>query len=400
MKADMGKTLYGALLATVAGGVILVATQNTAHAAGWFGKDEEPQEFQMRRPAGNPPASMGRGAPAGDEQVMRTPAANPTMEEQAGYQSQAGTGTGAVMQPSYSAPSAPAAQKRGGMFSWLYKDEPAAELPAGPRKVPVGNRNPAAAPAPASYQESVPVAGVDMAPLEPQEPMMLPQEPMMTGQVPVEEGYPDLASVPPRPERLDAAAKKDDMMADLIAAREATQAQNADMAAFSPEEAFFAPQAQAAPVPMATADASATGDVVVGERDISAEFAALVSGGQPASANAAPVGAVSSWEPAPLVPVDGSQDEWVDVRQDPMMQASAPVPQVSVASQDVVAVSAIPVEPEWHGAGAITLTPPSGIRQVRTLPESRYAARRQAIYMQRYARHMAAYRNNDDTSSN
>jgi hypothetical protein len=108
--------------------------------------------------------------------------------------------------------------------------------------------------------------------------------------------------------------------------------------------------------------------------------------------------AMQNWEPVPMVqpqvamgqPIQ--QDEWVSLQQDPATQMAAPVDEVVVSgSPQVASVSAVPVMPAGNvaamGGAGIQLVPPSSYgTSMRTLPESRYAARRQAVYMQRYAR--------------
>ena len=108
-----------------------------------------------------------------------------------------------------------------------------------------------------------------------------------------------------------------------------------------------------------------------------------------ASANDAPI------QLHPPVPMDAApvypapqasqaSSGWVDMSQAQNAGQSQPMQEVAVGMvPSTASVSPIPVVSE--GTGGIDLNPPSGSSaNARTLPESRYAARRQAVYMQQY----------------
>ena len=277
--------------------------------------------------------------------------------------------------------------------------------------------------------------------------------------------YPELADVPPMPERLaEASADVDARRAELESARADAQVQRSalnDQAAF--EQEFYgetvAPyweEGAQAPAPVASVEATPIvgDDWVAAEAEVEAEtqadmsgeyaatdaapmmdaneqaameaeFSALVAApaqpaepaweapqepvavAQPSDQFAAPEGQWDDgWEPAPMVapqtqvtasapavapsvaaPVN--EGEWVDLSAG--AQTAVPVEQVDVVSVgEPMAVSAAP-EAGWEGsadAGFELAPPPPVNASVRTLPESRYAARHQSIDMERYNRRM------------
>ena len=430
MNAHMKHTLRNVMMATVASGLLLSACSTS---------DAEKQQPKMdtsslRAPANNPQFANGEvAAPDG----LRAPEGNPQnlAQDSAQVMPQLPQEDAmAAAQPMEEVqPAAEPKKESGGLFSWAWKKQPKAEPQVNTmeRRVPVLNQDPSAEFAPAgmaNYEAAAPVGDVDMsADMALQQPQLAPQSDIVVAdevimmddtftpveqvaQAPVaEEGdYPSLASVPLRPERLDAVNEKDARMADLQAARDesAMQGQNLNTQMASDMEGSLMPQ---------TADNGA-----MTQSEMDAEFAALVAADKAAAAGhgqpvvvmeevpavivdngmdayeqaPAPITMVDSQPLAPQLqpqtqPVEAPQaNEWVSLQQDPAAQMAVPVEQVDVAnSPEVVAVSAIPVMPEGEVAGGIQLTPPSAFgNTVRTLPESRYAARRQAVYMQRYSR--------------
>lgn len=464
----MKTTLRNLMVATVASSLLLTACSS--------GREDDQQAKitgPLHAPRNNPQlGNDGRMLPPAQD--MRAPESNPGNAVGASYDmAPADDRDMTAMAPTTAAP---AQKQEKGMFSWLYREEQPVVNTA-PRQVPKYNQNPAAEFAEtgmASYEAAAaPVADVDMAamdqPLEPvaamsQDEWAAPHQEIIVAEelavmdepftatpqaapAAAQGDYPSLASVPPRPERVDVIAEKDARMADMEAARTASQEQVASLEA------------------QVEADGGWTvpdGEPVAAQSDIDAEFAALVGAETPAveegygkvmtgdqyaqelaaaqqpaadapemvvveqaqpwelpagspaeeqapapvemANTAAPVTEAQSWEPVPAQvavaePVMQPQTEvaavqegqWISLQQDPAAQMAVPVEEVSVSgTPEVASVSAIPVVPVEDASG-IQLTPPSTYgRAVRTLPESRYAARRQAVYMQRYARQVQA----------
>lgn len=438
----MKKTFRNVLVASVATGLLLTACGSSS--------GEERQQPKMntsnlRAPMNNPTFDAGAAAQQQEPQMavmdVSTPAGQADKYARADIDAQA--------QPAQQ-------QQQGGLFDWMWKDKQQQQQPqvnTMERRVPVQNQNPSADFAAAgmgSYEAAAPVGVVDMAAdmdmqADMNAPQMAPQsdivvaeevimmddtftpveemaQPQMQAQAEVQGDYPSLASVPPRPERVDAINQADARMADLEAARAESYAQNDSLNAQMGADAEGSMLASAEPQPMAPAANSAA--------DVDAEFAALIgadagalpTSGQPvivveeqpavvvsqegnmyqepapiemASANvpAQPLNAPAedtNWQPAPLAPQTQpvQEGEWVSLQQDPQAQMAVPVEQVDVVgTPQVAAVSAVPFVAQDNAVGGIQLTPPSAFgNSVRTLPESRYAARRQAVYMQRYGR--------------
>lgn len=278
-------------------------------------------------------------------------------------------------------------------------------------------------------------------------PMAEPQNSVAEGE------YPSLASVPLRPERVEVIAEKDARMADMEAARAESMAQSQHLETQMAADGGWTPPAEE-PVVGAQSDIDAEFAALVGAEApaVDAGYGKVMTGDQyaqelaaaqaaparfeaeaqevvvieqsqpwempagapvesqapaPVEIASAPAPVMQSWEavpvqveqPAEFAPmvepqtdvVAVQEGEWVSLQQDPAAQMAVPVEGVEVAvTPEVASVSAIPVVPVDDASG-IQLTPPSTYgRAVRTLPESRYAARRQAVYMQRYARQVQA----------
>lgn len=438
-KTMLAKPFHAVLATTIAGGLLLGATN--VHAFDWFRKDDEERQERinrenLRRPVANPDTAVGEQYTGGS--AIRRPANNPG---------------GAIGDPTYVTPEtvpeaqprqpapAPAAKKDDGFFSFLYREEES-PVDLSQRRVPKGNANPSAdlsAGAGAAYETAMPVSEVEMSPLSEE------QGGMETGGM-EEEAYPELADVPPVPERLENNSNTTARFDELISAREASQSQRETMEAQvamdaeghmesgaeeswdsdmkSLETEFGMTQSQ----PQTTAPAAQ--EPVTQEPDmdaLQAEFAALVSSPEPVTAAqpqqgmfiaveqpdgsmgkkmdaapmeqaemasyAAPVQPVASWEPEPLIEPQAApvmQEEWVDLREG--VQEPVAVDQVNVVNlAEPVSVSPVPVQ----DAGQVMLAPPPGVAAgVRTLPESRYSARRQAVQMERYARRAEIMRYN------
>lgn len=434
----MKKTFRNVLVASVATGLLLTACGSSSDA-----ERQQPKvnTSNLRAPMNNPTFDAGAAAQQGQPQMAVMDVSTP-----AGQADQyARADMGAQAQP---APQ----QEKGGMFDWMWKEkQQQPQVSTMERRVPVQNQNPSADFAAAglgSYEAAAPVAEVEMAgdmnmqaapQMAPQGDIIVAEEVIMMDDTftPVEEmaqpqmqaqgDYPSLASVPPRPERIDAINQADARMADLEAARAESYAQNQSLNAQMGADAEGSMLASAEPQMAAPANAPVA---VAGQSDLDAEFAALIgadagalpTSGQPvvvveeqpavvvsqdsdmyqepapiqmANANvpAQPLNAPmedTNWQPAPLAPQTQpvQEGEWVSLQQDPQAQMAVPVEQVEVVgTPQVAAVSAVPVVPQDNAVGGIQLTPPSAFgNSVRTLPESRYAARRQAVYMQRYGR--------------
>lgn len=419
MHIQTKNTLRTMLVISVASGLMLSAC----------GFNKESRQQQPKMDTGNLHAP--RNNPSFDGNVMtmpqdgmRAPAGNPNaapqdemMQADARMQAQ---------QPMQAAPQ----QKKGGMFDWAWARKPEQpQVNTMERRVPKLNQDPAVGAdsmAMASYEAAAPVGNVEMsgnAGLSPQSDIVVADEVIMMDdtftpvmpQKQVAGAYPNLGDVPPRPERIDAINQADARMADLEQARAETYAQTQSM------EAQYAADAEGSLLPQAQPQ---TDVAIAPQNDIDAEFAALVSadGGagsvpvvieeQPAvvvsggtgmydqapapiaMANSAPQGD-SGWQPAPLTPQTQpvQENQWVSLEQPSAeAQMAVPVEQVDVSSPQVAAVSPVPVMGGNNAVGGIELTPPSSFGpSVRTLPESRYAARREAVYMQRYSRMRGGY---------
>lgn len=459
MTMSRKQSLRTVLAASVASGLLL------SGCALW---DKEPEQAkmdtsQLRAPSNNPQFSDNGNVMTLPENA-RAPSGNADMAMGLPVEDLAEPQM-AQAEPA-PAPAPMAKKEEKSWFSWAWANDEEA-VPA-ERRVPKLNAEATGemqlAGNMASYEQAAPVSEVNMsadAGLEPYGDIVVADEVIMMddtftpveqpqmADMPLDNGYPNLASVPLRPERLDAMNEKDARMADLQNARLESSYQNQELQAQMQSDAgetmmagdmVAMAQAEAAPAAapssideefaalVAADPMTAEPEVVV----IQEEETVVVSHGmddgmgmyeqEPAPivmANTQPqpwdAPAVdSNWAPAPMAPQAEAQpvqpvmeqplapmqqpiqeNEWVSLQQDPAMQMEAPVPQVDVASSpDVMAVSAVPVvpvgnEPYYTGnaGGAIALTPPSAMgRSVRTLPESRYAARRQAVYMQRYTR--------------
>lgn len=450
MKVHMKKTLRNVMAATVASGLLLTACGNSD-----ANRQQPKMDTSNLRPPVNNPQAGGEGAMA-VPQGMRAPEANP--QGVSAPKAQA-----APVAPAASYAEAPAAQpqqKSGGMFDWMWKEkQPESPVNTMERRVPALNQG-AVAQADTglgAYQAAAPVAEVETfesyAQLSPQGNIVVADEVIMMDDTftPIEQvapapaaaGYPNLGSVPLRPERVDAINEKDARMADLSDARAQSVAQgqalNAQIEADS-EGSLMPWQDTAvaqAPVEQGDMDAefaalvAADGhgeQVVILEENVrsvavdQAPAPVAVASAQPWDMPLNAPAADSGWQPAPLEPQAQShltpqaqpyvtpqaqqfaapqeqalapqvaaapqENEWVSLQQDPVAQMAVPVEQVDIAhSPEIAAVSSIPVVPQGEMAGDIQLTPPSAFgNSVRTLPDSRYASRRQAVYMQRYSR--------------
>lgn len=468
MTFQINKTLRSVLVATVASSLTL-----SACSGGSDDRQQPKMTGELHAPAANPQLNA-EGKTAHQMAAMRTPEGNGTGA--VGSQYHAATPHQDDMMATAPTQMAPAQKEKAGMFSWLKRDEPQ-QVNTMQRRVPALNRDPDVqmqASATASYEAAAPVPEVSMASTMPvaEDDWMAPQNdiivaeevvvmdesftPMEMGDAKMDETgtYPSLASVPARPQRVDAIESRDVSMAEMEAARAESMEQSASMNAQIVSD-------------MEGNDMGMQGDA---QSDIDAEFAALVASEDsvamgegygevmsadsyaarmngdgaevviieeqtpavivsqevmqpweaPGEMNQAPAPIqmantqrrpVQSWEPAPMVePQTASvepqmmqpqtevvvqEDQWVSLQQDPAAQMAVPVEGVTVVgAPQVASVSAVPVMPADSGAsvnGGIQLTPPSTYgRATRTLPESRYAARRQAVYMQRYARQVQA----------
>lgn len=475
----------------------------------------------LHAPVNNPALQNGQVM---QREGMRTPEGN------------AGMGTGSSYavkssETSSAAPSPAAEKKESGWFDWAYKDQqgpggqkaspatPAAASSApAQRKVPALNHEGMtsdAIMAPSTYQAAaaqhvdsnavasadvevvpatVPTAPVSAAPVMAEsQPVAVshdfaPVEPTEMAAVSTPKSYPSLSSVPPRPERLDAAEKgRDQKFAELeqeynATTRQdaalnaqvahdtaqdagATQAQPTSMAqdgyagiqsygeevhvaegqpkAEAPQvvaesagmQTFAANGEQVAPAqeyawqssaarhaapsaekpagmtppasassyePAPAAMQASPAELPVVEAPVVAyhEEIPVVREEAPAAVVEAPTStvtttAVANAEPAPMTPqaqvVPVQENEWVEVtpQQTAAEQAAAPVANEQVAV--VPQADNVVMAPE---AAAIALTPPSTLGTIRQLPDSRYNARRQAVYAQQYARRAAVDRAN------
>lgn len=438
VKVHMKKTFRNVLVATVATSLLLTACGSSETER----QQPKVNTGNLRAPMNNPTFDAGAAAQQQEPQMAVMDVSTPGGQADKYARAE----MGAQAQPA-------AQEQQGGLFDWMWKDKPQQQQQVNTmeRRVPVQNQNPSADFADAgmgSYEAAAPIAEVDMAAdmdmqADMNAPQMAPQSDIVVAEevimmddtfTPVEETaqpqmqaqaegeYPSLASVPPRPERVDAINEADARMADLEAARAESYAQNDSLNAQMGADAEGSMLASAEPQPVAPAANSAA--------DVDAEFAALIgadAGALPASGEPvvvmeeqpavvvsqesemyqepAPIEMASTnmpaqamnapaedtnWEPAPLAPQTQpvQEGEWVSLQQDPQAQMAVPVEQVEVVgTPQVAAVSAVPVVPQDDSVGGIQLTPPSAFgNTVRTLPESRYAARRQAVYMQRYSR--------------
>ena len=355
-------------------------------------------EGNMRRPVGNVSTGAGAEYAGSEEGDSRRPANNPG--------GAIGAPTVDVSTPEHATPApmssnspSPSAKRNSkGFFSFLYRDDAQhadAAAPTMERRVPQGNQNPDAAPVmadgAASFEAAVPVAGVEESQL-----------------AEMNADYPDLANVPQAPQGVDPSVRKDALTADLSNARNESQNQqvalNAQVAADGPFDGV-APAPQTAPVAFDGAPAAAA-QAPASDADLQAEFASIVaapagapatpqvaSGEQPVIMGSPPrpldtqiAMADTNAAPAPQIAPQTGGEEWVDVGGELTNQA-VPVDGVAVSpAAEPIGVSPIPVAPTWNGNSMATAT--GGIR---TLPESRYAGRRQALATQRYARHTGSY---------
>ncbi|MCH2546465.1 MAG: hypothetical protein MK052_02490 [Alphaproteobacteria bacterium] len=562
MTITMNKTLRNILVATAASSLLVAACSGN--------KDDRQQTKitgELRAPKSNPDLD-GMGRPLPDESMLKTPEANPNTRVGSQYK-----GVPAEQQPKVmaTAPSqmSPAQKEEKGMFSWLYADkaQPEAAMPK-QRRVPKLNDGPNTSVetqtvVSASYAAAAPVAAMEMGAdvpafemeenyvlpgmeanvamhdqsqeewervkseieqgrtewSEPQSEVIIAEEMVVMDEhfTPVEmedtEAYPSLASVPSRPERVDAVGNsRNARMADMQQARMDSQQQNmqlnaqmaSDMGGEMPVESgglyteneidaeFAALIANEIPAendyqepqysadysadysmdsygqvlpsdvqPMPAYEAVGGEEVVIMESNRPQQMASLpqnptMQQTQQAAPYVAPnqqalrrTPTAPSWnanpapqqeqivlqeppmEPVilrqppmedpmmmqqqePVMPTPASlasqqpknlamhqpqhstitpqnevivEGEWVSLYEDPAQQMAAPIDEVQVVpTPQVASVSAVPVMPEQNAAG-VQLTPPSTYnRATRTLPESRYATRRQAVYMQRYAR--------------
>lgn len=402
MTIHMKRTFRTMLVVTVAGGLLV---SGCAMNSGNASKQQQPKvdTSRLQPPPGNP--QVAGNTMMKPQAGARAPQANP-------QSAPAAPARGAPQDDAY-AQHTTAQQKKSGMFDWAWarkQEEPPVNTME--RRVPMLNQQSGADTdmGMASYEAAVPVGAVDMRAdmgLSPQHGIVVADEVIMMDDsftpVRVEQPqgtYPSLASVPPRPERVDAIRAERGRMNDLEQARAQTYAQSRDL------EAQIAADAPGSLRPQTTA-----------QNDIDAEFAALVaadrSAGQPmviiedepaivVSGNAgmydqapAPITMAhapaqdSGWQPAPLQPQTQPvrENEWVSLHQDPATQMAVPVEQVQVGAPRVAAVPSNAYVPD-NMVGGIQLTPPSAFADAgtRALPESRYAARREAVYMQRYSR--------------
>lgn len=474
MTIRMKNTLHGMMVATVAGSILLTGcgpSRDEIHQPRMGGELVAPK---------NNPKFAGEAQDMPEMADMRVPEGNVSADVGAEYEV-------AEMQEPYPQPQQPEPEN---FFTSLLGGRKEAAVDTSQRRVPVLNKEGGEQPSPmetASYEAAAPVEqvievqdmemGANAAPVQaaPQSEIIVAEEvaaldepfaPRENATLP--KTYPSLATVPPRPERIEAVQEKDARMADLADARSGSAAQQQALEAqvAQEKEGSLLPQQQSAndwqqPVQVAQPESQPAQ-----QQDIEAEFAALVAAEQPkaqapqeAPAAAQPPAAEAAqaqpwdvpaeaayqapapiemahgqpqvtvsqaepvqvapqaeapqpviqsqdaqqqamptqWQAAPQVApqntVPVQEDQWVSLQQDPAAQMAAPVEGVTVdGAPEVVAVSPIPVVPEGGAAaGGIELTPPSAYgRAVRTLPESRYAARRQAVYMQRYARQVQA----------
>lgn len=479
MTIRMKNTLHGMMVATVAGSILLTGcgpSREEVYEPRMSGELAAPKNNPKF--AGSDQASDDQAAP--EMADMRAPEGNMSADVGAEYEV-------AEMKEPYPQPQQ---QESGNFFTSLFggKNEPAVDTTQ--RRVPALNKDGGDQASPmetASYEAAAPVEqvievqdaemGAGAMPA-PQSEIIVAEEvaaldepfaPRENATLP--KTYPSLATVPARPERIEAVREKEGRMADLADARSgsAAQQQALETQVAQEKEGSLLPQQSAdewqQPVQVAQPEAQPAH-----QQDVEAEFAALVAAEQPKiealqeepaaaqtpvaeaaqaqpwdvpaeatyqapapveMAPAQPQVTVSQAEPVQIMPqaqavatqqpvviqpqaeqqqamptqwqaapqvvpqnaVPVQEDQWVSLQQDPAAQMAAPVDGVTVGgAPEVVAVSPIPVVPEGGAAaGGIELTPPSAYgRAVRTLPDSRYAARRQAVYMQRYARQVQA----------
>lgn len=319
------------------------------------------------------------------------------------------------------AQSAPAQKEESGFFDWIWKDKPKAntapDVTNAERKVPVLNYEGAessdAILAPATY-DAVATNHVDVN--DASAVGFVPAEPASVAPTSNGNNYPSLSSVPGRPQRLDAVQERDQKLADLQNEFNTTVSQRNELNQQVTHDNSPASGASAAPTSLSQdgyAGIQGYGDEVqitphnTAPKPVQQVAAPVAVTNVPVSqipaayapntgAQHAPAATYQSEKPvvmgAPAAPLSAptnhavtpqtevvavQENEWVDLRQDPAQQA-IPVEGVEVASAP--AVSSVP--------GAITLTPPSSFTNgsaIRSLPDSRYAARRQSLYKQQYS---------------
>jgi hypothetical protein len=441
MTMGIKKTVRSMLAITVASSLMLsagaVAAQN------------------LRAPSQNPNAANSGGAQA--MPAMRAPEANPNANVKVGAQ---------YHSPSQQNQPQPAPQvqqqEEGGFFSWLWRSSPSQpqqQVNTMQRRVPTLNQNPDAQVG-GNYQVAVPVPEVTMTAPMAQPVQQVPDSIIVADEVMVmdepfrpmpleqagERTYPSLASVPPRPERLDALNEADARMADLQAARDQSMQQaNSLDAQMAQDGGAILPQAvpqQPEPMPIpqtamqqpAPMTAPATPAPLPQEGygdDLEAEFAAIISGAdsgaagvyndpqpvtvveettppvvvsgdtqtwdqapapvQMAGVGQSGVGQSGEWQPTPLVEPQTAmtpqapvvqQDEWVSLQQDPSAQMAVPVEQVSVGNTPMVA-----------SVSAIPVVPEGTMAGgIRLTPPSRYGQMVRTLPESRYAaRRQALY---------
>lgn len=436
MQILMKQTIRNALVATVACGLMVSA------CASKDAKMQQPRADMsgLRAPAKNPGMKAAAAAEMKADELVQV------VEPQAAVES---ANEEEVELVSSHAAYQPVPEQKKSWFDWGSSSEPAvAPQPQGERKVPVLNAEPvegvmAAAPADVVTEEVI-MAQQPVA-VNPSSNVIVAEEVAMFQDVytpsaapeaqPVNPQYPNLASVPLRPERLDAVQEADAKMvqlqqeqhqnmqqaaaleqqvaadagesllpakpvvdpefASIVGANQNNaglqhgkevviieQAQPVDYAAQAPvsyeavenvqaEVPVAAPQAVTAPVVASVAPVVPAQPVIVEEEVVTQAPLAqdVVAPQAPVVASAAPVAAPQA-------------EEWVSLQADPAQQMAQPIEQVDVMQTPDVAYVSDAVAPQ-----AIALTPPSiSVREQRVLPDSRYAARRQAVYAQRYNR--------------
>lgn len=419
--------LRAMMVATVACGLALTACSSSNEGRQHSTIDRS----SLRAPAYNPLLVDGQVA---ENPNTRTPEGNAGLGTGSSYQlkqdpvEQEIAAYHAEMDRQYAAaPSAKAEQE----FQWPWEDAPAPSLAQAPRKVPTMNQQGMASDAmlaPTTY-EAIETGEVVVSDAESFVPV---EGPFATPAA--SDDYPSLGSVPARPDRLQAVNEKADKFAELdaeykntTAAAQQLDAQIAYDASGTPmplapqpqlvqPEVAFAPSAEVtvaatAPAPVTEKDSlaglmrssgiyspriSAQGGGAVGAPVASyepvepAQPVAEVASIAPYEAQPVAEPVIMGAPPAPLVApqtavtpvvtgevVAVQENEWVDLTQG--SQGAVPVEGVAVAVVPVV--DSVPISPEavalsaaaaYNGGYAIDT-------RNRVLPESRYAARREAV---------------------
>lgn len=390
-----------------------------------------------------PQADTVAGLPANDpavQQAMKAFGTPPPMgDDNAGFVPPPAGGQAGYAPPPPPAPPPgmmppPPAEKSGGMFSWFQKEPEQPQRPrvdTSQRRAPMLNQQAMQQQeAPQGFGLAAPVEDVQAMPVDRMDAQYRPEQPEQPAAI--AGNYPRLSDVPPMPGRLEGLQGADHKADDLTAAREQSTEQRSEVETQiqADQQGNMPDMQKKEPV-----NSPLQKPQVMEGNDLNAEFNALIAAPvteNPASslsqavpstpsqpqpsefmpaelpvvAKTAPQPVQTAPSPQPLMPkmaalpqipvVEESpatapvQEEWVELTSVPAPHASMPVPQVSVGNApQPMEVAPAPMQTEWNAGPQIALTPPPRIeKQVHALPESRYAGRRQAVYMNRYERRM------------